>query len=561
MKDLHSEIRAAFEKEQAAFPAHPALRQDVARVLAAIQSAGDAARLPNRPKLEWLPAATAILIALAIVAGLVASRLGHRAPTPALPLCTAGVTITEYKMPIADPTMHSPGHITSGPDGNLWFVESAGNRVAKMTPSGVFTEYEIPTPNSLPLGIAAGPDGNVWFTERYGNKVAKVTGAGIITEYPLPNSGPWGIVAGPDGNLWVAELEGHKVAKVTTSGAITEYSTPTALSGPFEIAVGPDGNLWFTEHHANKVAKVTTSGVFTEYPISLNYSGVSVIAAGPDGNLWFGADNMQSVAKITTGGVVTTYPIPGPRVLGMATGPDGNLWLAENNRVARVTSSGHFNEYPIPSTNSGAFSITAGHDGNLWFTETYKVAKLDPRRVCPASAARLMTPLYSPPTYNSPVPTSGGWVTYINHGGHFTFSAPADWPVSSCDGSSTGYFVAEPGGASCSRGENYGAWLVGLSGPGDQREALPPNGYQNFYFGRLTGTSEAVVDGVHGLRYTAKIDKNGLIGTPKGTDQIFYVFFNGERTYAFNYYHLPQDPDRSADFERLIQKTLRFSAT
>jgi streptogramin lyase len=35
-------------------------------------------------------------------------------------------------------------------------------------------EFPIPTPGSIPWGIAAGPDGNLWFTEFLGNKVGYV---------------------------------------------------------------------------------------------------------------------------------------------------------------------------------------------------------------------------------------------------------------------------------------------------------------------------------------------------------------------------------------------------
>ena len=78
------------------------------------------------------------------------------------------------------------------------------NRVAKITTSGVITEYPVPTAYSLPQIITAGPDGNLWFTENYGPKIAKVTTAGVITEYLIPrgNSGPYSITTGPDGNLW-----------------------------------------------------------------------------------------------------------------------------------------------------------------------------------------------------------------------------------------------------------------------------------------------------------------------------------------------------------------------
>src|SRR5207247_1718620 len=84
--------------------------------------------------------------------------------------------------------------------------------VATVTPGTTgFTEYAVPTSSSQPGGIAWGPDGNLWFTEVAGNKVAKITTGGTITEYTVPtaNSQPTEIVAGPDGNLWFTEYNSN----------------------------------------------------------------------------------------------------------------------------------------------------------------------------------------------------------------------------------------------------------------------------------------------------------------------------------------------------------------
>ena len=43
-------------------------------------------------------------------------------------------------------------------------------------------EYPIPTPNAVAGYIAAEPDGNIWFTERNGAKVARITPQGVITD-------------------------------------------------------------------------------------------------------------------------------------------------------------------------------------------------------------------------------------------------------------------------------------------------------------------------------------------------------------------------------------------
>ena len=85
--------------------------------------------------------------------------------------------------------------ITAGPDGNLWFTESDGGKIGKIsTATDIITEYNIPNsanyPNDAgnfgPFGITTGPDGNLWFTERLINTICKISPKkGKIIEYPL----------------------------------------------------------------------------------------------------------------------------------------------------------------------------------------------------------------------------------------------------------------------------------------------------------------------------------------------------------------------------------------
>lgn len=177
----------------------------------------------------------------------------------------------------------------------------------------------------------------------------------------------------------------------------------------------------------------------------------------------------------------------------------------------------------------------------------------------PASGERLQSPSPFPsPITDSPVPTSGGWVTYVNRLGEFTFSAPADWQAASCEDRDGAYVVASHESQSpppCGRGEYEQAWLFFESVSGDQRPGSSPR-----LAGTVTGSADAVADGVHGSRYTAKVDRTESLPPPNGANQIYYIFFNGSRTYSLRYDHWPTDPDRSADFDRLVQQTLRFSA-
>src|SRR5579883_1402047 len=83
-----------------------------------------------------------------------------------------------------------PTGITTGPDGNLWFTESAGNKIGRMTPSGQIQEFPLPTTCGSaagcgPAGIASGPDGNLWFAEALGNRLGRITPSGPVEEVPL----------------------------------------------------------------------------------------------------------------------------------------------------------------------------------------------------------------------------------------------------------------------------------------------------------------------------------------------------------------------------------------
>jgi streptogramin lyase len=278
---------------------------------------------------------------------------------------------TEFAIPT---TASAPQFIAAGFDGNVWFTESAGNRIGRITPAGTVIEFPLPTPGSSPSGIAAGPDGNVWFTEINGNRIGRITPAGIIAEFSIPTdaSGPFGIVAGPDGNLWFTE--NHRIGRITPNGTITEFPIPAEAAPLFGIAAGSDGNLWFTAPPTNEIGRITPLGTVTEFPLPIMGGGPLGVVAGADGNLWFVEQFGNRVGRITPLGTVSGFPIPtpgsGPQ--GIASGADGNLWFTETegNKIGRITTSGSIDEFPVPTAAAQPVGIAAGPDGNIWFTES-----------------------------------------------------------------------------------------------------------------------------------------------------------------------------------------------
>jgi len=278
-----------------------------------------------------------------------------------------------------------PWGITSGPDGNVWFVEENINMIGRTTPAGVITEF--PISGTDPRFITAGPDGNLWFTEHGGpGGIGRITTAGSVTEFrvPTPFNNPWAIAAGADGNVWFTE-DGNKIGRVTPTGVVTEFPIPTPQALSDGITLGPDGNMWFTEGNNDKLASVSRSGHITEYKMP-KASVPTDVVTGADGNLWVTEQGTNAIARVPVAHLragdrlqLTQFPIPSPisQPNGIASGPDGNLWFTElfaNNglgNVGRITTKGVITEFGVPGSVNNEFpiDITAGPgDGKMWFS-------------------------------------------------------------------------------------------------------------------------------------------------------------------------------------------------
>jgi len=155
-----------------------------------------------------------------------------------------------------------PQGITIGPDGALWFTDSA-DKIGRITTQGQVTEYALST-WAHPMGITTGPDGALWFTESNLDKIGRITTQGRITEFALPSSldspsNGGGITTGPDGALWFTQGWGP-LGRITTQGHITLFS-PHYSGGPGRIVAGPDGALWMSEvdPHAGLIGRFSPS--------------------------------------------------------------------------------------------------------------------------------------------------------------------------------------------------------------------------------------------------------------------------------------------------------------
>lgn len=112
---------------------------------------------------------------------------------------------------------------TAGPVGitcdghNLWFVEIGAGRIGCLAPTtGHLVEYALADPNARPHAIAFDQTRGVcWFTEWGGNRVGRIESSGRVEEFELPtaDSEPHGLAVTGDGTVYVA-LEKDAVARM-----------------------------------------------------------------------------------------------------------------------------------------------------------------------------------------------------------------------------------------------------------------------------------------------------------------------------------------------------------
>jgi virginiamycin B lyase len=221
--------------------------------------------------------------------------------------------------------------------------------------------------------MTIGPDGNVWWLEYAANRVWKYDFKTYSFTFKNVGAGPIAICAGPDGNVWIVERTANKIARLTSAGVLTEFTIPTAASQPTSI-IAALGSLWFTESNTNKIARITPSGVFTEWVVPRVSSGPYAIAHDGSGTLYF--------TEVVTNRISSFYieeelfssswvvPTANAQPKSIVAGPYGEMWFAEyaSNKIGRFYG-GLFDEYPIPTPNSGPTQLVNAHDGTLWFIE------------------------------------------------------------------------------------------------------------------------------------------------------------------------------------------------
>ena len=171
-------------------------------------------------------------------------------PSPLVP----NPVIAEFAIPAngAEGTTSSPTGIVKGFNDALWFGDRGNHAIGEITTAGVIQEFTAGLSlGDVPDQITTGPDGNYWFSDPtvQGDPIGQITPSGIITLFqtPTPAAGPMGIVTGPDNNLWFTEYAANQIGQLVLPQSITNAAgTPaTAIAttpASFTVATFDDSS-------------------------------------------------------------------------------------------------------------------------------------------------------------------------------------------------------------------------------------------------------------------------------------------------------------------------------
>jgi streptogramin lyase len=217
----------------------------------------------------------------------------------------------------------SPGSITRGPDGDIWFTEVNRPYLGRFDPiTHKITQLRDGTgAQGIPAGgITSGPDGRLWYTlpsyyRHNHGELGAINTAGKVAVYSPRADGllqaAWGIVA-DKGSLWVLGSRLGAVPKGRPQSGLLRVTPGTG--GPAVVKIGPSlgdatgdltlarGGLFYGVGGAlgasGNIVSVSETGVTRRYGHSngqVSLFGASAnlapLGAAADGSVWLGADD------------------------------------------------------------------------------------------------------------------------------------------------------------------------------------------------------------------------------------------------------------------------------
>lgn len=287
---------------------------------------------PRRmPSLQWAAGFVAMMVTVALVAGLVYYRSGL-------------ITLPGGKTPAASSArLTGPEGIAIAPDGTVYVADYVANRVYRVQPDGSLvlvagggSQYEgLATKSNIfgPVGLAFDKSGNLYIADSPGGTIRRVDRKGMLTTVATIRgaganlNAPTGIAFDATGTLYVGDFSGDVVA-IQPNGSISKVdlsAVPLPAVIPGYVAFDSAGNLYVADRNPQ------TSGQLG--------GGCRLIRIKPDRSVQVIAGTGRC-GYSGDGGPAVDAQLDDPN--GIAFDSSGNLYFADSNnhRIRRVDPEG-----------------------------------------------------------------------------------------------------------------------------------------------------------------------------------------------------------------------------
>ena len=310
----------------------------------------------------------------------------------------------------------------------VWFSERDADKISSIDlATGVYQRHANPFPGSWPHSVVIGPDRGVWFVETCGNRVGRLTTSGGVDEWKFwqpPTAG--GLCSPPNnigplfgnfvnGDFWYSEPYNGRIIRLQPSeNKFTMWSVPGAGGGSRLITqpVGdPQGNIYFPEMTGNRIGRLEPVGATTPTMIVVMPTTVSQAAPAEATSVPVSVVYTPVVRQLTAvsrtltgtrnGSIVewalpTIPPTPGRRIgPGRAWYGDGAMWIAELT-ASKIGRFAPYTSTPGAATATVAATLTATFTPTGTATRTHTSTQTGTPTSVPATNTPTQTPTTTP---------------------------------------------------------------------------------------------------------------------------------------------------------------------
>jgi streptogramin lyase len=282
----------------------------------------------------------------------------------------SGIVYTEWKVPSGNSMAH-----TALPDGrgNVWFTEYGASAIGEMNLStGRMVEFPVQKAFGNPHGIAVGADGVIWYTMSplLGRLDPKV---GKTEEFMPPAEQPVGlnVLVARDGMVWYATPGGLGRFDPKTH-QFTHVVAEAGLGSPYAAFQSrtDDDVFWFCVEGQNRVGYVNVKTGDAKV-LHTKLLGPKRPRIDSRGRVFFGYYEGGAIGMIDPATMkLTDFPLP-YRGSAYAIHVDDHdqVWVASYERGSMIRlnpDTGALTEFPWPKPGGIVRDIFPDAQGNLW---------------------------------------------------------------------------------------------------------------------------------------------------------------------------------------------------